>query len=174
MRAFQPYSRWLIPAGACCWLPREVIREANPEQIICIGKSVSHVLEGDIRELVGDRYTVIAQPNAHLSSEEHMASFRQYSKICNGLGASEAVPVIMPLLRDPEEWVRKSAAKSLGMLRARSAVNDLISALGDSSYMVRKNAARSLGQIGGDAVAGLRLCFPSVGPLVENDPLGEE
>jgi hypothetical protein len=62
----------------------DVIREANPEHVICIGKGVARVLENDIKKLVGNRYTVIAQPNAHLSPEEHMENFKQYTKVCIG------------------------------------------------------------------------------------------
>lgn len=60
-----------------------VIREADPEHIIFIGKGVASILEGKVRGLVGDRYTVISQPNARLSSEEHMANYRMYSQICH-------------------------------------------------------------------------------------------
>ena len=59
-----------------------VIEKADPEHIICIGRGVANILEKNIRKLVGNRYTVIAQPNARLSSEEHMANYRLYSQIC--------------------------------------------------------------------------------------------
>jgi len=62
----------------------DVIRHAKPEHIICIGKGVASILEGDLRKIVGNRYTVIPQPNAHLSSEEHMANFQRYGEICCG------------------------------------------------------------------------------------------
>ncbi len=57
-------------------------RDANPEHVICIGKGVASVLETDLRKLVGNRCRVIPQPNAHLSSEEHMENFRRYGEIC--------------------------------------------------------------------------------------------
>lgn len=74
------------------------------------------------------------------------------------LGSPEAIVHLIPVLRnDPEEWVRKSAAKALGMLKARDAVADLYQALNDPSRMVRKSAARSLGQIGSnEALAALK------------------
>ena len=46
----------------------EIVRAAKPDHIIMIGRGVSSVLEGDVKALVGSRYSVIAQPNAHLSS----------------------------------------------------------------------------------------------------------
>ena len=65
------------------------------------------------------------------------------------LGAKEAAPGIMSLLiNDPEYWVRKSAAKALGMLKVEAAVNPLSIALDDNSPIVRENALRSLEQIG--------------------------
>jgi hypothetical protein len=60
----------------------DVVREANPEHIICIGKDVARILESDLGELVGNGYTVILQPNARLSAAEHMANFRRYGEIC--------------------------------------------------------------------------------------------
>ncbi len=61
---------------------RGVIEEANPEYLICIGKAVSDVLKNDIKNLVGNRCTVLLQPNARLKSEEHMANFKKYGEIC--------------------------------------------------------------------------------------------
>ncbi|MDA8433488.1 MAG: hypothetical protein M0Z60_11090, partial [Nitrospiraceae bacterium] len=62
----------------------DVIRKAEPEHVICIGKGVAKVLEADLRRIMGDHYTVIPQPNAHLSAEEHMVNFRGYGEICIG------------------------------------------------------------------------------------------
>jgi hypothetical protein len=60
---------------------RDVIREADPEHIICVGKTVAGILIGDIKKL-GVSLTVLDQPNAHLSSDKHMKNFEQYSRIC--------------------------------------------------------------------------------------------
>ncbi len=60
---------------------RNVIAQAHPDHIICIGKGVAKVLERDIRTLV-NRYTVVAQPNAYLTAEEHMYNYKLYGKIC--------------------------------------------------------------------------------------------
>ena len=62
---------------------RDVVISANPEHVICIGKGVAVVVEADLKKNFPSRYTVIAQPNAFLSSEEHMANYKMYSKICN-------------------------------------------------------------------------------------------
>ncbi len=64
-----------------CYI-HNVVAEANPDYVICVGKTVANVLKRDIEKLVGKRCTVLSQPNAHLLSEEHMANFRQYSRIC--------------------------------------------------------------------------------------------
>jgi HEAT repeat protein len=58
--------------------------------------------------------------------------------------------LLIALLKDPEERVRKSAVKALGMIGANKAVDPLIQTLDhDASQIVRKSAIRSLGQIGG-------------------------
>jgi hypothetical protein len=61
---------------------RGVIEEAAPEHIICVGKVVSNLLEGEIKKMVGSHYTTLYQPNAYLSSEHHMRSYKSYSRIC--------------------------------------------------------------------------------------------
>jgi hypothetical protein len=62
---------------------RNVIEQAGPEHIICIGKGVAKILEADFARLVNN-YTVIAQPNAHLTAKEHIANFQRYGEICLG------------------------------------------------------------------------------------------
>jgi len=61
---------------------RDVVISANPEHVICIGKGVANVVETDLKRHFAGRYTVIVQPNAFLSSEEHMANYKMYSQIC--------------------------------------------------------------------------------------------
>jgi len=61
---------------------RNVVFSANPEHVICIGKGVASIVENDLKKEFKGRYTVIPQPNAHLSSEEHMSNFMTYSRIC--------------------------------------------------------------------------------------------
>lgn len=62
---------------------KEAVLSCNPRHVICIGKGVAQSVEGDLRAHLGDRYSVVAQPNAFLSSEEHMANYLHYSRVCN-------------------------------------------------------------------------------------------
>ena len=59
-----------------------VVETAAPESIICIGKGVDGVVGKDLRSQFGDRYTVIPQPNAFLTSEKHMENYQTYSRLC--------------------------------------------------------------------------------------------
>lgn len=59
-----------------------IIQDAQPQHVICIGKGVSSIIGENVRVIVGNRFTVIAQPNAHLSGEEHMDNFKLYGEIC--------------------------------------------------------------------------------------------
>jgi len=63
---------------------REVVLSANPEHVICIGKGVAGVVEPDLKKHFPSRYTVLAQPNAFLSSAEHFENYKTYSRICLG------------------------------------------------------------------------------------------
>ena len=63
---------------------RSVIEEAAPGHIICVGKTVFDVLEEDIKQIVGNRYTVVCQPNARLPAEQHMRNYALCGEICNG------------------------------------------------------------------------------------------
>ena len=61
---------------------RNIILDAKPNRIIVIGKGVAQTIE---KSLIQNNlnYTVIAQPNAHLSSNEHLKNFQSYYKLCN-------------------------------------------------------------------------------------------
>jgi len=61
---------------------RDIVISAHPEHVICVGKGVANVVEADLKKHFSGRYTVISQPNAFLSSEEHMENYKTYSKIC--------------------------------------------------------------------------------------------
>jgi hypothetical protein len=63
---------------------REIVISSKPEHVICIGKGVASIVGGDLERHFGVRFTTIPQPNAFLSSEEHMANYRRYSSICAG------------------------------------------------------------------------------------------
>ena len=67
------------------WLgyTRQVLQDAAPEHVIIIGKGVAKSVEPELQEDMGTRYTVIAQPNAHLSAEQHQENFKTYYRICS-------------------------------------------------------------------------------------------
>lgn len=62
---------------------KQVVTSANPERVICVGKGVATVVENDLQALFPGRYEVIAQPNARLSSKDHMANFQRCYESCN-------------------------------------------------------------------------------------------
>ncbi len=62
---------------------KQVVTSANPERVICVGKGVAGVVENDLQALFPGRYEVIPQPNARLTSKEHIANFQRYYEICN-------------------------------------------------------------------------------------------
>jgi len=62
---------------------KKLINDANPNHVIVIGKGVAKNIEPSLYSLVGaNNYTVIPQPQAHLSSEEHLSNFKKYYSIC--------------------------------------------------------------------------------------------
>lgn len=70
------------------------------------------------------------------------------------LPAGEAAALVLPLLRDRDEFVRREAAYALGLARNASAVPALAAALEtDKEASVRGAAAVALGQIGDAAAA---------------------
>jgi hypothetical protein len=60
-----------------------VVTSANPERVICVGKGVARVVENDLQAIFPGRHEVIPQPNARLTSEEHMENFQRCYEICN-------------------------------------------------------------------------------------------
>ena len=67
-----------------------------------------------------------------------------------------AVPQLITLLSDSDEWVRMAAARALGELRNRSAVPKLVAILSDSDWHVRELAVWALSELKDDrAVAPL-------------------
>ncbi|MFL6208055.1 MAG: HEAT repeat domain-containing protein [Pyrinomonadaceae bacterium] len=65
------------------------------------------------------------------------------------LPADEAAALLLPLLNDRKEFVRREAAYALGETRSRTAVDSLLTALArDKEAGVRGAAAVALGQIG--------------------------
>lgn len=80
----KPSSNIMSKAIQASWngYTKNVIKESNPEHIIIIGKDVACSIENEIKNIIGNRYTVIAQPNAHLSGQEHLSNFKKYSELC--------------------------------------------------------------------------------------------
>jgi len=58
------------------------IREAQPQHIICIGNGVRRTLESRLSALNEQQIHKTHQPQAHVPTPEHMASFQQYYDIC--------------------------------------------------------------------------------------------
>jgi len=62
---------------------KKIIKDANPKHVIIIGKGVAKNIESSLYPLVGaNNYSVIPQPQAHLTSEEHLSNFKKYYLIC--------------------------------------------------------------------------------------------
>jgi len=61
---------------------RDVVIAAEPAHVICVGMGVARVVEPDLKRYFRGKYTVIPQPNAHLSASKHLANFKKYSSIC--------------------------------------------------------------------------------------------
>jgi HEAT repeat protein/beta-lactamase regulating signal transducer with metallopeptidase domain len=61
-----------------------------------------------------------------------------------------AVPQLITLLSDSDEWVRMAAARALGELRNESAVPRLIATLSDSEWRVRELAVWALSELKDD------------------------
>jgi HEAT repeat protein len=71
-------------------------------------------------------------------------------------GRDSAVPQLITLLGDSDEWGRMAAARALGELRNHTAVPKLIATLSDSEWQVRELAVWSLSELKDDrAVAAL-------------------
>lgn len=72
---------------------RDVVFSAKPEHVICIGKGVADIVKADLEKYFPAKHTVIAQPNAFLSSEEHFANYKKYSKICSKIKVRSGRPI---------------------------------------------------------------------------------
>ncbi len=83
----KPPSKIMLSAIRKSWeyYTADVIKEADPNYVICIGMGVEKALKDDLEKLFANRYKAIEQPNARLSSEDHMANFREYGNICSGI-----------------------------------------------------------------------------------------
>ncbi len=85
------------------------------------------------------------------------------------LPADEAVNLLLPLLQDKLEFVRREAAYALGETRGRSAVSALTNVLGtDKAQAVRAAAAIALGEIGDEAAV------PALSQVLVGAPTGKK
>lgn len=64
---------------------KAVVMDANPQNMICIGKGVYDVLGTDLKQLFSEKCTVLPQPNSRLSSEEHLLNYKCYGAICRNV-----------------------------------------------------------------------------------------
>jgi hypothetical protein len=65
---------------------RSVVQDANPEGILCIGFGVARALKTELDKLRSERgikWGVVKQPNAWLSSTEHLCIFDAYHRVSN-------------------------------------------------------------------------------------------
>ena len=60
----------------------KVIQDANPEKIIVIGKGVHRILERELRQ-TNIPIHVQPQPQAHMTAEEIVETYKNYYKLCN-------------------------------------------------------------------------------------------
>ena len=62
---------------------KNLISDANPNHVIIVGKGVAKNIESSLSSIIGaNNYSVIPQPQAHLTSEEHLSNFKKYYSIC--------------------------------------------------------------------------------------------
>ena len=63
---------------------KKLILDANPRHVIVVGKGVAKNIGSSLSSLIGrENYTIIPQPQAHLTSEEHLSNFNKYYSICS-------------------------------------------------------------------------------------------
>jgi len=63
---------------------KRVVAEADPEHVIVVGKTIGRSLSNELANAYRGRYTVVAQPNARLTTAQHINNFQTYYKICSG------------------------------------------------------------------------------------------
>ena len=77
--------------------------------------------------------------------------------ILGRLRSPTAVPLLVALLKDPDDNARARAAHSLGVIGDPRAAPDLVTALGDPAWAVRAMAAKAIGLLpGSEGIAGLQ------------------
>jgi hypothetical protein len=74
----KPPAKMLQTCITVSWLYiKKLIEQENPDRIIVIGKGVGRALQAQLRQLHIEFY-VTPQPQARLSSEEHLQNFQRY------------------------------------------------------------------------------------------------
>ena len=75
--------QWINQALAASWnaYTRQVVADANPEAILCVGLGVARALRPELTRL-GIAWSAVRQPNARASTEEHLRSFAAYYAVC--------------------------------------------------------------------------------------------
>lgn len=61
----------------------QVVVDAKPEYVICIGKGVAQIVEEDLKKRFHGAYEIFPQPNAFLSSAEQMRNHMRYGRLCS-------------------------------------------------------------------------------------------
>ena len=81
----KPKPKILKESIACSWegFVKNVVEECLPEKLIVIGKTVWNTIHPLLSPKLKDRAYWVYQPNAHLSSEEHMNNFQKLYRLCN-------------------------------------------------------------------------------------------
>jgi hypothetical protein len=62
---------------------KNVVERTHAKHVIIVGKGVARVVEVDVKNMTSGNYSVVDQPNAHLSTDEHLENFRTYYRLCN-------------------------------------------------------------------------------------------
>lgn len=120
------------------------------ENITLVAGALSNE-DSEIRGTAVERVGMLARPSRHPSLVPE-----NYTADRDMLKKKTVEPLIDILKNDPDPYIRKDAAQSLGALRAKSATEDLIYALMNDDKVVDE-AANALGQIGTRrALEGLR------------------
>ena len=97
----------------------------------------------------------ISQLTTDLTSEDFKTRFKAINKITDiGPGASDAVDILIGILRnDEKKLMRSEAADALGAIgaEAKKSIPILIESLKDEAWEVRRHAALALASFGADA-----------------------
>jgi hypothetical protein len=100
------------------------------------------------------------EPLIHTLQDKSIKTWIVHSRAVNALakiGSQRAVEAVIESLEDAglNPYVRGSAARSLGQIKAENAAGSLINALKDESWIVRLNAREALLQIGEPVIVQL-------------------